>query len=143
MVKEVSRSSKTGRFVETERVSKRSKSRGVSASKTVVDTVATASTAAKLDPRSAKTGTFVRVPFGRREVDAVIVEGRRGRIEVEIKVQGAAPVRTSYAPHEIRAHNGEIRESESGRLRHDANLSKDKSHRSAANSRKPDGRTSV
>jgi hypothetical protein len=52
--------------------------------------------------RSAKTGRYVTVNFGGRATRATVVEGRNGRIEVEIAVDGASePLRTSYSVGEI------------------------------------------
>lgn len=52
--------------------------------------------------RSMKVGSLVSVPLGTRYLDAIVV-GRQlgGRIEVEIRVEGADPVHTSYAPDEV------------------------------------------
>lgn len=52
--------------------------------------------------RAPKSGTAVRVPFGARDVEATVVAGRHGRVEVEIKIEGADPIRTSYTAEEIR-----------------------------------------
>jgi hypothetical protein len=49
-----------------------------------------------------KVGSLVSVPLGTRYLDAVVI-GRQlgGRIQVEIRVEGADPVHTSYAPDEV------------------------------------------
>lgn len=48
-----------------------------------------------------KTGAHVSVPLGRQPVSATVVERRRGRIEVEIDVQDADPIRTTFAPEDV------------------------------------------
>lgn len=55
-----------------------------------------------LASHSMRVGSLVSVPLGTRYFDAIVV-GRQlgGRIEVEIRVDGTDPVRTSYAPDEV------------------------------------------
>lgn len=52
-----------------------------------------------------KTGTHVKVTFGRRDVDGVVVgKTITGRYSVKVAVPGAdSPVTTTYAPDELRA----------------------------------------
>ena len=59
-------------------------------------------TSGRATHRAPKSGTTVKVPFGARDVEATVVAGRHGRVEVEIKIKGADPIRTSYAAKEIR-----------------------------------------
>ncbi|MCS5733768.1 hypothetical protein [Herbiconiux daphne] len=51
--------------------------------------------------RVPKFGTLVLVPFGDALLPATVVQKRNGRVEVEIKVEDADPIRTTFALDDI------------------------------------------
>jgi hypothetical protein len=51
--------------------------------------------------RVPKFGTLVIVPFGDALLPATVVQKRNGRVEVEIKVEDADPIRTTFALDDI------------------------------------------
>ncbi len=51
--------------------------------------------------RVPKFGTPVIVPFGDALLPATVVQKRNGRVEVEIKVEDADPIRTTFALDDI------------------------------------------
>ena len=48
-----------------------------------------------------KFGTRVIVPFGDSLLPATVIQKRNGRVEVEIKVEDADPIRTTFALDDI------------------------------------------
>lgn len=51
--------------------------------------------------RVPKFGTAVIVPFGNSMLPATVLQKRNGRVEVEIKVEDADPIRTTFALDDI------------------------------------------
>jgi hypothetical protein len=51
--------------------------------------------------RVPKFGTAVIVPFGNSMLPATVVQKRNGRVEVEITVEDADPIRTTFALEDV------------------------------------------
>ena len=51
--------------------------------------------------RFPKFGTVVEVPFGNAMLPATVLQKRNGRVEVEIKVEDADPIRTTFALEDV------------------------------------------